>query len=579
MLFNHKYQQRVKIGSRLIMTCVLVFAYAVVMYVFALSGERALHENMRHYDSYLTPSLRTIHTVVEGVGTTRRHETQHLMQSTAAEMTELESKVMQDRSQVQASLERYRNLVSDAEERADFERMLTQTQDYFRIQDQVLALSRSGANPGQHDAAVKLLLGDSRQAFDALNDTALAWAKHNEALTNEAVRNGEALYQHGVWKLSAVVCVALFGTLLGAVRTAASITLPLRQAVELAKRVARGDLTQRIEVTGTDELCELFNALNDMASQLASLITDVMRSAEAVRITASEIAQSNDDLSRRTQRQAVNLEETAASMQEITSLGKNNSDNAGNATKLAGETRELAETGGVIVAQAVTAMGAINDDSAKMSNIIGVIDDIAFQTNLLALNAAVEAARAGEQGRGFAVVASEVRGLAQRSAVAAKQIKALIIDSANRVHAGTELVDRSGQALSQIQSSVREMTDLIKEIANSSHVQADGVQRINESILHLDGATQQNAALVEESSAASRTLQDQADTLSSRASFFTVEHASKRHDPVQRTAPPAPPVAALTREAANTILRVPTTRMAQDDVGRVSGTQHIRINS
>jgi len=541
-----KHQQKVPIGVRLGVAFCLTFVYTMVVYVFALSGERALHDDMRHYSSDLASSLRSIHAVLEGVSMTRHHEAQHLTASTSAEMSELESKVMQDRSEVQASLQRYPSLVSDAEDRADFERMLTQTQNYFRVQDQVLALSRNGATAGQHDAAEKLLHGDSRQAFFALNDTAQAWAKHNEALTDEALRSSEAIYQHGVRKLSVVIGLAFLGALFAGIRMTGTITQPLRQAVELAKGVARGDLTQRIEVEGNDEVCELLKTLNEMSSQLASLIADVMRSAEAVRITAAEIAQSNEELSQRTQQQGVSLQETAASMQQITSLGKNNSENAGNADRLAREAHELAETGGGVVAQAVIAMGAINDGSAKISNIIGVIDNIAFQTNLLALNAAVEAARAGEQGRGFAVVAAEVRALAQRSADAAKQIKTLILDSAHKVRAGTELVDRSGQALSQIQSSVREMTGLIKKIAGSSHEQAEGVQRINEAILHLDGATQQNAALVGQGSEASRTLQDQADTLTSRASFFTVEQSSTRHSSMQHTDPAAPPGAPYT---------------------------------
>jgi methyl-accepting chemotaxis protein len=535
-LLNHKYRTKFKIGPRLGIAFGTICLWVLVLTGFALSGERALHSTLRRYDSHLMPSLRTIAAISQGVSSMRRNETQDLVAATSAEMTELESKIMQDRSQVQANLDSYRNLVSGAEDSADYQKMRTQTHDYFQLQDRVLALSRS---PGQHELAVRLLLGDSRRAFDALNDTALAWTRLNEARADEAVRNGEVLYQHGMWTLIGLTCWLLLSVVLASMRLTTSIIGPLDKALELAKSVAGGDLTRRVEVAGSDEVNALLKSLNDMSSRLSGLITDVRTSAEAVSATAGEIARSNQELSQRTLQQAATLEETAASMEEITSLGKNNSNNAGNADRLGHQARELAETGGSVVGQAVGAMGAINEGSAKISNIISVIDDIAFQTNLLALNAAVEAARAGEQGRGFAVVASEVRALAQRSAGAAKEIKALITDSADKVRAGTELVDRSGQALSQILHSVRDMTALIKEIANSSHEQAEGVARINEAVLHLDGATQQNAALVEEGSAASRTLMSQAETLFQRAAYFTVDNASDRRTIVRRTQSPA----------------------------------------
>jgi methyl-accepting chemotaxis protein len=520
--------KHMKIGYRLGVVFVVTLLMFGALLSLALTEESGLHATLLHYDQEVVPSIRAIHTVLEGIGTTRRHEGQHLLTNDAAEMTALEAQIQDDRAQVRAGLQAQARLIADPEDRANYEKMLLLSDAYWKLEDEVLALSRNKASPGQREAAVRLTLGDSRQAYYALKDTGLAWAKHDETLGSETAHRGEDLYRKGVTSLIALAAGATLLVAVISIAISRSIIRPLAKAVDLAKRVSRGDLTHRINASGSDEIGTLLAALNDMSTQLSSLITDVFRSAEAVNVTAAEIAQSNEELSQRTQQQAASLQETAASMEEITSIGKNNSDNAGNADKLAREAQELAETGGNVVAQAVGAMGAINDCSTKISNIISVIDDIAFQTNLLALNAAVEAARAGEQGRGFAVVAAEVRGLAQRSADAAKQIKALIIDSADKVRTGTQLVDHSGQALSKILVSVRHMASLITEITGWSHEQSQGVVRVNEAILHLDGATQRNAALVEEGASASKTLQDQADGLIRRASFFKLEQGLAR---------------------------------------------------
>jgi methyl-accepting chemotaxis protein len=500
-----------KIGYRLGVVFGVTLLIVAGLLWLALDQESGMHSALTNYSQDVVPSIRTIHTVLEGIGTTRRHEGQHLLTNDAAEMTSLEGKIQEDRTNVETSLRAYSTLVTDSEDGADYQQMMNLSRTYWQLQDQVIALSRNKANPAQRDAAIKLMLGDSRVAYYALNDAGQAWAKHSEEVGNLDAHRSEDAYQRAVGSLIGLATGASVLLAIISIAISRSITRPLAKAVDLAKRVSRGDLTHRINASGSDEIGTLLAALNEMSMQLSSLITDVFRSAEAVDVTAAEIAQSNDELSQRTQQQAASLEETAASMEEITSIGKNNSDNAGNADKLAREAQELAETGGTVVSQAVGAMSAINDCSTKISKIISVIDDIAFQTNLLALNAAVEAARAGEQGRGFAVVAAEVRGLAQRSADAAKQIKALIIDSADKVRTGTELVDH--------------MTGLITEITGWSHEQASGVTRVNEAILHLDSATQQNAALVEEGSAASRTLQDQADVLIRRAQYFKLEKA------------------------------------------------------
>ena len=301
------------------------------------------------------------------------------------------------------------------------------------------------------------------------------------------------------------------------------ITKPVVRAVEGIKTIASGDLTQRWEVNSNDELGNMLKDMNRMADALTDVVTDVSDGSNSIGLSANEIAKGNLDLSQRTEEAASSLEETASSMEEMTSTVKQNADNTRQANQLAISTREQAEQGGKVLANAVDAMGAITDSSKKIADIIGVIDEIAFQTNLLALNAAVEAARAGEQGRGFAVVASEVRTLAGRSADAAKEIKGLITDSVEKVEQGSQLVDESGKTLEEIVTGVKKVTDIIAEIAASSQEQANGIEQVNSAVMQMDEMTQQNAALVEEATAASRSMEEQSQVLNKRMEFFTVD--------------------------------------------------------
>jgi methyl-accepting chemotaxis protein len=285
-----------------------------------------------------------------------------------------------------------------------------------------------------------------------------------------------------------------------------------------------GDLTRRIATSGKSGLLvRVGGGINELTSNMADVVSKVKVAAGEVHRGAEEISQGNTDLSQRTEQQASSLEETASSMEEMTSTVKQNAENAGQANQLAVAARDQAEKGGAVVARAVKAMGEINDASKKIADIISVIDEIAFQTNLLALNAAVEAARAGEQGRGFAVVATEVRNLAGRSATAAKEIKALIQDSVQKVDEGSNLVTQSGATLEQIVAAVKKVTDIVAEIAAASAEQSSGIDQVNKAVMQLDELTQQNAALVEEASAASQSMAEQARSLNESMSRYRVE--------------------------------------------------------
>ncbi len=299
-----------------------------------------------------------------------------------------------------------------------------------------------------------------------------------------------------------------------------SVVLPLERVGHEIDRMSSGDLTGRIEAKGVAELARLMQSLRSLQINIRWLVGQIKESTDQVNAGASEIASGNADLSARTESQASSLEETASSMEELTSTVKQNAESAHHASKLVVSTAEIAANGGEIVSQVVSTMASIKDSSRKISDIIGVIDGIAFQTNILALNAAVEAARAGEQGRGFAVVASEVRNLAQRSASAAKEIKALISDSVERVEAGRKLVDEAGEAMEDIVTSVQLVADIIGGTATASQEQSIGIEQVNQAVGQMDEITQQNAALVEEAAAAAESLQDQAAKLANLVKTF-----------------------------------------------------------
>jgi methyl-accepting chemotaxis protein len=320
----------------------------------------------------------------------------------------------------------------------------------------------------------------------------------------------------------------------------------LEQVSRVLEALARGDLTVRMEGEYKGVFAKMRDHANDTVAQLTQIVAQIQQTTEAINTAAGEISSGNADLSQRTEQQAASLEETASSMEELTSTVRQNADNARQANQLAIGAADVAGKGGEVVGQVVTTMSAIHEASRKIVDIIGVIDGIAFQTNILALNAAVEAARAGEQGRGFAVVAAEVRSLAQRSAAAAKEIKALIGDSVHKVENGSQLVEQAGRTMSEIVTSVKRVTDIMAEITAASQEQSAGIEQVNTTITQLDEVTQQNAALVEQASAAARSLEEQAAGLAEAVRRFRLAEDAAAAVRAQRAqAAAADPVAAL----------------------------------
>ena len=308
----------------------------------------------------------------------------------------------------------------------------------------------------------------------------------------------------------------------------------LDQAIAASQRIASGDLTAHIEVKSTDETGQLLSSLKEMNEGLAQIVGEVRNGADSIATATEEIAAGNADLSQRTEEQASALEETASSMEELTSTVKQNADNSQAANQLAINASGVAVKGGEVINRVVLTMESITGSSKKISDIIGVIDGIAFQTNILALNAAVEAARAGEQGRGFAVVAAEVRSLAQRSAAAAKEIKALIEDSVGKVQDGSRLVEEAGRTTQEIVTSIKRVTDIMAEISAASLEQSSGIEQVNTAITQMDDVTQQNAALVEQAAAAAESLEDQARQLVGVVARFTLENSPKPQPAAQQ---------------------------------------------
>ena len=372
----------------------------------------------------------------------------------------------------------------------------------------------------QRDQAIAKMNTECRPLLAQLINATNAYASYThgreEMLVDEF--NQRATRQRNL--LLTICLAAVILAILAGIFITRSITRPIMTAVDVARAVAKGDLSRTVQVRGNDETRDLLEALKEMTERLTDIVGQVRDSSTSIGGAAGEIASGNADLSQRTEEQAASLEETAASMEQLSSTVRQNAENAKQASTLAANASDVAQKGSEAVVQVVHTMQGISESSNKIADITGIIEGIAFQTNILALNAAVEAARAGEDGRGFAVVASEVRSLAQRSSAASKEIKELISASVQKIQDGSTQASKAGQTMQEATQAVSRLTGIMSEIAAASDEQSRGVEQVNKAISQMDEVTQQNAALVEEAAAASQSLDDQGRQLSEAMAFF-----------------------------------------------------------
>ncbi len=507
----------VKIGPKLLGGFILVLALGVLQGLFGQYQMGSVKSQAQEIDANWLPSVVLVDKITAQIADVRVEVFRHSMTLNQANKDAIEIKLKALDTAMLQSRANYEKILAPGDEAQLYAAFAQEWKQYSAIRDEVLSLSRTFQASETRNQLEKAEL-----AHRAANDVLAKLVELNQAGAKTAVRNiNTALERAGAVTYMGSALMAGVGMLIGWVLSRA-IARDLRHASEVAQSVASGNLTNTVALGGRDEIGALLMAIHTMQNNLARTVTTVRQGSESVASASAEIAHGNHDLSTRTEQQASALEETAASMEELGAAVKQNADSAHQANQLALSASAVAVRGGEVVGQVVETMKGINAASRKISDIIGVIDGIAFQTNILALNAAVEAARAGEQGRGFAVVASEVRSLAGRSADAAREIKNLIGASVERVEKGTALVDQAGITMTEVVRSIERVTGIMAEISAASSDQASGVAQVGEAVTQMDQTTQQNAALVEQMAAAASSLQEQSQQLVQTVAVFTL---------------------------------------------------------
>ena len=534
-----------KISKRLILTLAVALVGLLFVGANGLWQLRSAQQRLELVQTRLIPSISGLNEAKGALADSRLAGYRLSVFSNLADKSELDKAYNAAHANFDKVLADYaKNNVYDETDRKMLEQDRANMETYRQALVPFLAASHAGDMDGVRATLLKgtpLALG-AAAVKKGLDDH----IAYNHKLIDAVKAASDADYSTALTMLAGVTIAALLVTAVLGYQLYLVITQGLDNVQGTMEGVSSSlDLTRQAEVERMDEIGHTAVAFNKLMAQIGSVVGTARTAADAVSTASSQIAAGTGDLNNRTAQQAAALEETASSMEELTSTVSQNSDNARQANQLAQNASQIAIAGGAVVKEVIDTMDSINASSRKIVDIISVIDGIAFQTNILALNAAVEAARAGEQGRGFAVVATEVRNLAQRSAAAAKEIKVLIDDSVEKVDSGTRLVVRAGDTMTDVVSSVKQVSDIVAEISAATTEQNAGIAQVHQSITAMDQVTQQNAALVEQTAAASQSMQDQAEALSRAVSAFRIDashiaapqlHSARRAAPSRATA-------------------------------------------
>ncbi|WP_263262750.1 methyl-accepting chemotaxis protein [Pseudomonas sp. RIT-PI-S] len=526
-----KWFYNLRISVKLLASFLVVLSLSVVLGVFSIVQLGIVNNATREMTENWIPSMRVAASMRYNLSQYRTREARHILADTDADMQELEQTQAQSKAAVEEGIEQYKALLSSPEESELYRSFVNDYNLYMKVSEKVLQLSRSGDKA----QAKAVLAVDSRPVFERTSGTLSKLVELNDNGAAQAGSVSQGVFENAREAIIAVLVAAIVLGLFLAWFVSRVISRPLNVAVEMATRLAQGDLTARVQIRSTDETGKLLQAMQNVAGQLGRIIGEVRHAADSLASASEELSATAQSMSQATSEQAASVEETSASIEQMTASINQNTDNAKVTDGMASKAAREAAEGGKSVEATVSAM-------KKIAQRIGIIDDIAYQTNLLALNAAIEAARAGEHGKGFAVVAAEVRKLAERSQVAAQEIGELSGSS-------VELAERAGGLLAEMVPSINKTSDLVQEISAASEEQSAGVAQINLAMVQLNQVTQQNASSSEELAATAEEMSTQAEQLQAVMSFFTVGNDAGSAPPASRPRPnpPQPPTKGPTR--------------------------------